>query len=277
MDTRRLAALISPVVFLTTPLPAGTVTVDPGGGGDYLDIQSAVTAASDGDTILIMPGTYTHSGKSAAVVWISDKSVTLEGVGDAASVIIDAEDAWYGIQVNTSETAMVTIRNLSVTRGLDAGIRAYNSHPSIESCQIFECSGAAVVASGSASVSMQDCEVSYNVHHHGPAIWNPGATVMAENCEFHHNYATSGTPLDNTLAGSSMTLTNCEIHHNTGTTGGGVYSSASTLDVVDCEFHHNHGGSLGAAVYAYANGSAQITGCDISWNTTPTSAPLTMS
>ncbi|MBT5584412.1 MAG: hypothetical protein HOI89_00340 [Phycisphaerae bacterium] len=269
MHTRRLAALLSPFVLLTTTLPAGTITVDLGGGGDYLDIQSAVNVASDGDTILIMPGTYTQSGKAAAVVWMLNKSITLEGVGDAASVIIDAEDARYGIHFYSSETAMPTIRNLSVTRGQGAGIRAYSSHPSIESCLIFECNGPGVIAAGSASVLMQDCEVSYNVSGHGPAIWNPGATVTAENCEFHHNEATNGTPLDNTLSGSSMSLTNCEIHHNTGTTGGGVYSTFSTLVVVDCEIHHNHGDYVGAAVYAYGTGSAQIAGCDISWNTTP--------
>jgi hypothetical protein len=37
---------------------AGVLVVDGGGQGDYTDIQSALDAASDGDTILVKPGTY---------------------------------------------------------------------------------------------------------------------------------------------------------------------------------------------------------------------------
>ena len=44
-------------MFLTSTALADTWTVDDDGGADFYDIQSAVDAASDGDEILVYPGT----------------------------------------------------------------------------------------------------------------------------------------------------------------------------------------------------------------------------
>ncbi|MDP6986747.1 MAG: right-handed parallel beta-helix repeat-containing protein [Phycisphaerales bacterium] len=264
MPPIRLAAALPAMLLLSTSIPAAILTVDQGGGGDYVDIQSAVYAAADGDTVHVMPGTYTATG--TAVVWISDQIVTIEGVGDVASIIIDGEDARYGFHVDSSDQFGTTIRNMTITRGLDSGVRAYFSNPSIESCHITGCSGSAVVAVGDAVVAMQDCEVSYNTADNGPGLMNPGATITADGCEFHHNEATGGSPLSSSLYGGSMTLTNSAIHHNAGSDGGAVYSGWSTLVVDGCTLHHNQAGYMGAAIYAYGTGVAQISNCDVSWN-----------
>src|SRR5512136_1314810 len=42
----------------SSSLPAATLTVDLIGGADYTDIQSAIDAAADGDTVLVKPGEY---------------------------------------------------------------------------------------------------------------------------------------------------------------------------------------------------------------------------
>ena len=40
-------------LLIISPLPAATLTVDLDGGADYTDIQSAIDAAKDGDTVVI--------------------------------------------------------------------------------------------------------------------------------------------------------------------------------------------------------------------------------
>ena len=35
-----------------------TIVVDPGGGGDFREIQPAIDVAADGDTVLVKPGEY---------------------------------------------------------------------------------------------------------------------------------------------------------------------------------------------------------------------------
>ena len=54
------AALIS--LLLTSTALATTWTVDDDGKADFDNIQAAIDAASDGDEIVVMPGTYTGGG-----------------------------------------------------------------------------------------------------------------------------------------------------------------------------------------------------------------------
>jgi hypothetical protein len=43
---------------LLSSLSAATLTVDLNGGADYTDIQAAIDAAADGDSVLVHPGEY---------------------------------------------------------------------------------------------------------------------------------------------------------------------------------------------------------------------------
>ena len=53
-------ALIVSLVWLGFSLPvfAKTITVDLNGAGDFTEIQAAIDAAADGDTVLVKPGDY---------------------------------------------------------------------------------------------------------------------------------------------------------------------------------------------------------------------------
>ena len=58
------------------------IIVTPDGSGDYTTISDAVTAASDGDTILVRPGTYDEAV-------LLRKDVTIRGDGDPADIVIE--------------------------------------------------------------------------------------------------------------------------------------------------------------------------------------------
>jgi hypothetical protein len=56
---RHWTCVLSLCVLVGSPsLPAATLVVDPDGGGDYTEIQPAVAAAQDGDTVLVKAGMY---------------------------------------------------------------------------------------------------------------------------------------------------------------------------------------------------------------------------
>lgn len=95
--TARLAALLAATMLLAVALAAvgvagqqllaanGPIVVAQDGSGTYTTISEAVTAADDGDEILIRPGTY-------AEAVLIDKDITLSGDGPVADIVITAPD-----------------------------------------------------------------------------------------------------------------------------------------------------------------------------------------
>ena len=61
---KSIRRMVTSIVFETTLIStsclcsAATLVVDPSGIGDYTDIQAAIDAAQDGDTVLFKPGEY---------------------------------------------------------------------------------------------------------------------------------------------------------------------------------------------------------------------------
>ena len=81
------AALIS--LFITSTALATTWTVDDDGKADFDNIQAAVDAASDGDEIVVMQGTYT-STQDGHVVNMLGKAVTLRSSDPSDSDVVAA-------------------------------------------------------------------------------------------------------------------------------------------------------------------------------------------
>jgi len=73
--------------FLCGNAAAGTLTVDVNGGADYVSIQEAVSAAGDGDTVLVMPGTYRENVDVEKPLTIISESVSpADTIVEAANV-----------------------------------------------------------------------------------------------------------------------------------------------------------------------------------------------
>ena len=90
----RSAALVCIVTALAAPapsFPAGeeVLIVDASGGGDYVDIQPAVDAAGQRDTLLVKAGTYggfTISNKSLNLVADSVQPPRVQGYATIADL-----------------------------------------------------------------------------------------------------------------------------------------------------------------------------------------------
>src|SRR6188508_2341772 len=65
---------------------ASTYTVDAGGGGQFTDIQSAITAAQTGDVILVSAGTYAGFTLDKGVAIIGYGTVQVNGTAQVTNV-----------------------------------------------------------------------------------------------------------------------------------------------------------------------------------------------
>jgi hypothetical protein len=91
-------------VVLSGAASAGVIVVAAGGGGSFTDIQPAVNAAANGDTILVKPGTYT-------TFTINAKGLTV--VGDVGTISV----AGRVLIENLSAAQAVTLANIKATGG----------------------------------------------------------------------------------------------------------------------------------------------------------------
>ena len=136
-------------LFLTTTSLAGTINVPL----DHATIQEAVDVASDGDVIIVGPGTYTAPGADQ-VVDMRGKAVTLKSSDGPAVTIIDGEGVRRGITCVSGETNKTIIKEFTITNGFanevnfdgnalisgwetsGGGIFCWLSSPSIKACVI---------------------------------------------------------------------------------------------------------------------------------------------
>ena len=96
--------------LLTSATLADTWTVDDDGKADFNNIQAAVDAASDGDEIVVMPGTYTNIS-----FYGQGGGITVRSKAGPSMTIIDAQGS--GNCVYIRDVQNVTIDGFTMTGG----------------------------------------------------------------------------------------------------------------------------------------------------------------
>ena len=235
--TRRL----SPLAFATTLLAAGptwAATFDVPSAA-YPTIAAAINAAAtQGDVILVAPGTYAES------LDFLGKSLTLRGTAGPSQTFLDGQGTWVLLQATQAESVVVegfTLQNAFGSTG-----------------------GAALVASSSAV--FRDCVFQGNQAGDGGAVWGSSATLTFEDCTFAANSASAGGVI-RISSDSPLTATRCSFTGNSAGSEGGVVraSGSSSLVLVDCSFDGNSALEGGVARLS-GSATAQATGCDFIGN-----------
>ena len=166
IEQRRLSRIIVPTfaamagtLFLLGLLSglalasSGDLFVSPGGSGDCsqpspCDLHTALTLASDGDTVYVAQGTYTGTG--AAVITVTE-SITVYGGWDGTMTVPPVRDPKInpttldgkGLRrvVYITGTITPTLEGLWLTNGSSGsrggGIAVDGAHPIISGCWIF--------------------------------------------------------------------------------------------------------------------------------------------
>ena len=253
-------------IFLTNTAIATTWTVDGNGGGDFLRIQPAVNAASDGDEIIVMPGTYTRN--SSPVVNISDKSLWIHSSDGYSVTFIDGEGNRQCMSLINSDS---TIEGFTIQNGVHSivgGMFVFASEATITDCVFVNNHGESTSAGDAGGLSTSGL-----------------ANVLISNTNFINNTSDKTGAI---FIGGTSSLTNCLISGNTGGSySGGLTMMSGNVSLNQCTIQSNDGGlnyGGGGGIWVYAGGvlvwvdrefiyldssELTMTDCNVSQNTTP--------
>jgi parallel beta-helix repeat protein len=260
-----LASLCVSLVVTAISLPA-TLTVDLSGSADFTDLQSAIDAAADGDTVLVKPGEYviaepitfkgkainvrSEAGSEATTIRMSETPAdaarasvaVFEGGENAASVLegftltggqgtaVGDGSRVYGGGMCCGQDSSPTLTNCTITKNSDGGVSCEEgSHPSLTNCTISENSGGPWNGGGGLTCVFSSPKLTNCTITGNSGYSNP----------IWGNYLMYGGGLD--CLASSVTLMNCTI---SGNSGPGVFCQGDTSTLTNCTISGNSGSGV---------------------------------
>ena len=263
-------------MFLTSTALATTWTVDDDGAADFDNIQAAINASSDGDEIVVMPGTYTSTTNN--VVNMFGKQVWLHSSKGAGVTIIDGEETRRGINCSFLESAETIIEGFMITNcyttdneGNGSGMYCSNSSPTLINC-IFSVNsslnwGAGIYFKNSESIVVNCHFINNYAERWGGGMFCESSNLTLMNCVFEGN-------ISNISAGglilqySEALVANCTFMNNYAyANGGGMFCFSSSPVLTSCSFDFNTSGGDGGGLRCYSDSSPTIENCTFRNNT----------
>ena len=266
------------LLVLTCSVCFGDIIVNHAGGGDHLTIQAAINVASDGDTVVVMPGTYIEN------IIITTKSITLRSTDPTnpavvTSTIIDGNQTGSVITCNEGVEANTIISGFVITNGsgtvfgdytYGGGMYNISSGPSVSNSTF---SGNTADTGGgmynwASGPSISNCTFSDNTAIYGGGMTNEYySSPKVENCTFSNNAAEVGGGICNTMF-CLMILENCTFSGNTAEgVGGGIINIGPSITVQNCAFRGNTAVAKGGGMHNINNSSPMVTGSIFCMNT----------
>ncbi|WP_094227910.1 lectin like domain-containing protein [Methanolobus psychrotolerans] len=220
-----------------------TIIVNNSGSADFTTIDEAIDAASDGDTILIEPGTYSEN------LALTENNISLlSSTGNSEDVhIISPDSDEYTIHITADN---VTISGVNVSGGY-AGIYAYGSNGcNITNCYAMDNSMFGIYLYHSQNNTILNCTISNNTFY-GLAVMSSANNYLANNLVAGNmfNYAfddeISAVGTSNTINGKPIyyLVDRSDIVLDSSSNAGLVHLiNCSNITVQDIDIENNHCG-----------------------------------
>ena len=259
--TGLLVCAMADLLFATT-----WIVDDDGTFFDFREVQDAVDSASNGDQILVMPGTYIESARP--VIDFSGKKIQI--IGTMSNTILKQSGEYPVVVAISGESAGVLLDGFTITGGQDSGVQLVSSIR-IQNCIIegnYGTEAGGVYAYGFGAPELEDCIIQFNSKigsgSGAGGVSIKGCNPKISNCLISNNIGSKdagGVYIDDQC---HPELVSCTVEDND---GHGIMVSSSCIDVNNCNVTQNDGHGIYLQELESSSGSSsQIASSRITLN-----------
>lgn len=231
--------------------------------GPKRTIQAAINAAANGDTVLVMPGTYLET------IDLDGKAITLTGAAGPNTTTIDGNGDGPVVLCNSLEGPNTIIQGFTIRNGYvdgdGGGLLIALASPTVNNCIIRDnvaTDWGGGMYSINASPTISNCMFFNNEGFLGGGAFTRFGQPQFISCDFTGNEASlwgGGLLLDH-CAGAS--LSDCDFSTNDAPVGGGVMGNYGEAAFENCDFADNLAGASGGGAYLVSMDQASFDGCE---------------
>jgi hypothetical protein len=232
------------------------------GGTGYASIQAAITAAPNGTTIQVGPGTYATSvllnNKSVQLISIAGADQTiLSGIGATSSIFAVRTSAANGFLIDGFTFRDGTIGSAAFDTRVGGGLFLDNVTGTVRNCRFLD-----------------------NASSFGGGLYAISFSGVIEQCHFEGNSAVNNSGGAQIGFGGTVDFRNNTLIGNTAASGGGMHvvnwdnGPLTTASLTNCVFRDNTATFQGGALlwYGATGTNLPVTGCTVESNTAPDAA-----
>jgi hypothetical protein len=230
--------------------------------GTYATIQAAINASSNGDTVVVAPGTYFEN------IDYKGKLITVQSAQGPSVTTIDGSNLAPVVNFSTNETAAAVIQGFTLQHGNATGAFGYEgagvhinfASPTVQGNVVMantSCANGVGISIAFASPVIRDNNISGNTKQPGCSGQNGGGIYIrgAGSAQIIHNTLTNNTTdyggaISLFAAGTPTLLNNTISGNGAEYQGGGIYAvNQSDANIVQNLITGNRSPGSGAGLY----------------------------